>query len=195
MHEVKAVQPRRQGSMRALQLMAVSVFVAASLGATFSIHAQGHRGPGMGDGGHGGMMMFDGAPQQIGRAVDGMLDGLNASAAQRTQIKQIATAAAADLKAQHEAARAMREKAMQIFSAPTVDAAAAETLREQMVAQHDQASKRRLQAMLDIAKVLTPEQRAKIGERMKERQAVMKDRMQRMQQERAERGQRPPAQK
>jgi len=196
MHEVKAAQPRRQGSMRALQLMAVSVFVVAALGATFSAHAQGHRGPGMGDGGgHGGMMMFDGAPQQIGRSVDGMLDGLNASAAQRTQIKQIATAAAADLKAQHEAARGMREKGMQIFSAPTVDAAAAESLRQQMSAQHDQASKRRLQAMLDIAKVLTPEQRAKIGERMKERQAVMKDRMQRMQQERAERGQRPPAQK
>jgi periplasmic protein CpxP/Spy len=50
-----------------------------------------------------------------------------------------------------------------------------------MLAQHDQASKRVLQAMLDVSKVLTPEQRATLGERMKQRQAMMQDRMQRMQ--------------
>ena len=196
MREVKAARLQRPGSMLAMRLMAVSVFVVAAVGATFSAHAQGHQGPGMG-GPHGGagMMMFDGPPGQIGRAVDHMLDGLNATDAQRSQIKQIAMAAAADLKAQREGARGMREKGMQIFAAPTVDAAAAEALRQQMSAQHEQASKRRLQAMLDVAKVLTPQQRAKIGERMKERQAVMKDRMQRMEQQRAERGQRPPAQK
>jgi Spy/CpxP family protein refolding chaperone len=38
-----------------------------------------------------------------------------------------------------------------------------------------------MQAMLDVAKVLTPEQRATIGERMRDRQARMEDRMQRMQ--------------
>jgi protein CpxP len=64
-----------------------------------------------------------------------------------------------------------------------------------MLAQHDQASKRKLQEMLDIAKVLTPEQRAKIADRMKERQAVMKDRMQRMQQEHAQHKNPPPPQK
>ena len=58
--------------------------------------------------------------------VDHMLDGLNATDAQRTQIRQIAQAAAADLKAQREAGRALRDKGMQIFTAPTVDAAAAE---------------------------------------------------------------------
>ena len=195
MREVQAAQPQRQGPMLVMRLMAVSVFVVAAVAATVSAHAQGHHGPGMGGGAHGAMTMFDGPPGQIGRAVDHMLDGLNASAAQRSQVKQIAMAAAADLKAQHEATRGMREKGMQVFTAPSVDAAAAETLRQQMSAQHEQASKRRLQAMLDIAKVLTPEQRAKIGERMQERQAVMKDRLQRMEQERAERGQHPPAQK
>jgi Spy/CpxP family protein refolding chaperone len=194
MHDVQASQPRQQGSMLVMRLMAVSVLVVAAVGATFSAHAHGRDGPGMGGDARGGMMMFDGAPGQVGRGIDRMLDGLNVSAAQRSQIKQIAMAAAADLKAQRDAARAMHEKGMQIFTAPTVDAAAAETLRQQMSAQHEQASKRMLQAMLDIAKVLTPEQRAKIGERMKERQAVMRDRMQRMQQERSEHGQRPGAQ-
>jgi len=42
--------------------------------------------------------------------------------------------------------------------------------------------------MLDVSKVLTPQQRAKMAERMKQRQAVMQERMQR---EQREHGQRP----
>ena len=72
---------------------------------------------------------------------------------------------------------------MQIFTAPTVDAAAAESVRQQLLTQHDAASRRILQAMLDISRVLTPEQRAKIGERMKLRHEAMKERMQRMERE------------
>ena len=59
-------------------------------------------------------------------------------------------------------------------------AAAAEQVRQQMLAQHDQVSKRTLQAMLDASKVLTPEQRAKLGDRMKQRSDTMRDRMKRM---------------
>ncbi len=112
--------------------------------------------------------------------IDHMLDGLNASDAQRTQIKQIAVQAAADLKAQAEAGRGLRQRAMQIFTAPTVDAAAAEQLRQQTLQQHDQMSRRITQAMLAVANVLTPEQRAKIGERLKDRQARMEERRKRM---------------
>ena len=80
-----------------------------------------------------------------------MLDGLNATDAQRSQIKQIAQAAADDLKApaRGRAARCA-SSSLQIFAAPTVDAAAAESLRQQMLPQHDQASRRMLQAMLDV---------------------------------------------
>jgi len=124
--------------------------------------------------------MFMGSPEHVGRAVDHMLDGLNATDAQRTQIKQIAEQAAADLKSQHEAGRGLHEKSMQIFTAPTVDAAAAESVRQQMLAQHDAASRRVLQAMLDISRVLTPEQRAKLGEQMKQRHQRMQERMQQM---------------
>ena len=189
---VQAARLPRQGSMRPMRLMAVGVLMAAVVGAAFSAHAQGHHGPGMGGP---GMMMFGGPPERVGRGVDQMLDGLNATDAQRSQIKQIALAAAADLKAKRDAGRGLHEKGLQIFSAPTVDAGAAEALRQQMSAQHDEASKRMLQAMLDVAKVLTPEQRVQLGERMKERHAVLKDRMQRLQQERAQPGARPPAQK
>lgn len=176
---------------RMTRALTLAFVVGASACAAFSAQAQGM---GMSMGGHEGrpgMMHFGGSPEHMGRGIDHMLDGLNATDAQRTQIKQIVQAAAADLKAQHEAGRAMHQKGMQIFAAANVDAAAAETLRQQMSAQHDQASKRMLTAMLDVSKVLTPEQRAKIGERMKNRDAQMQDRRQRMQHDNAARPARP----
>ncbi len=151
----------------------------------------GDKGPGMGHMGHmhggmggemggGGGMMFRGSPEHMGRRIDHMLDGLNASDAQRSQIKQIAAAAAADVKAQAQAGKALRQRAMQAFTAPTVDAAAAEQVRQQLLQQHDQMSRRMTQAMLDVARLLTPEQRARLGERIRDRQARMEDRMKRM---------------
>jgi Spy/CpxP family protein refolding chaperone len=144
-------------------------------------HGMGGMHHGMGGmHGMGGGMMFRGSPEHMGRMIDHMLDGLNASDAQRGQIKQIAAGAATDLKAQGEASRALRQRAMQAFTAPTVDAAAVEQVRQQMLQQHDQMSRRMAQAMLDVARVLTPEQRARLGERMRDRQARMEDRMKRM---------------
>ena len=138
-------------------------------------------GPGMHHRGMGGPgVMFGGSPERMGRMIDHVLDGLNASDAQRTQIKQIVAQAGADLKAQGAAGRGLRERGMQIFTAPTVDAAAAEQVRQQMLQQHDQMSRRMTQAMVAVASVLTPEQRAKIGDRLKERQARMEERMKRM---------------
>jgi Spy/CpxP family protein refolding chaperone len=173
---VRSVAPTRS---RGLKLMLASLLVATS--ATVALSAWAQPGPGGPGGRHGGheMGMFGG-----GRGVDRMLDGLNATDAQRTQIKQIMDAARNDLKGQREQGRVLRERSMQIFTAPNVDAAAAESVRQQMVQQHDQASRRMLQAMLDASKVLTPEQRAKLGERMKQRADAMRDRMQRMERER-----------
>ena len=173
---------RTPGRMRILwlgMLMAVLATVAVTTWA---------QPMGSGMMGHGGMGhgMMGGSPAHMRRMIDHMLDGLNATDAQRGQIKQIAQAAAADMKTQREAGRGLRERGMQIFTAPNVDPAAAEALRQQMMAQHDQASRRITQAMLDISRVLTPEQRAKIGERMKERATRMHDRMERMQKEHPE---------
>ena len=155
---------------RAVRWMVLSVLMAVSATVAISAWAQpmGH--------GPGGSMMFGGPPERVARGVDHMLDGLNATDAQRTQIKQIAQAAAADLQAQREATRALREKSMQIFAAPAVDAAAAESVRQQLGVKHDDASRRTLQAMLDVSRVLTPEQRAKLAERMKQRGEHHRDR-------------------
>lgn len=117
----------------------------------------------------------------MGHMIDRMLDGVNATEQQRAQIKQITQAAAADLKAQREANRGLREQMMQAFTQPTVDANAVEALRQQQLAAHDQISKRMTQAMLDASKVLTPEQRKTLAEKMKKRHDMMERHMREIQ--------------
>lgn len=119
-------------------------------------HGAGHRGPGHG---HGQMMGMS----------ERMLDRVNATPEQRTQIRQIMDAARADMQAQRQAQQGLRDQAMQLFAQPNVDARAAEALRQQMLAQHDQRSKRMMQAMVDASRVLTPEQRKQMAEAMKKR--------------------------
>jgi len=150
-----------------------------AISATVALSAWAQPGPGHRPGGMEGPGMFLGH----GHRLDRMLDSVNASDAQRAQIKQIAQQAAADLKAQHQNGRALHERSLQIFTAPTVDAAAAESVRQQMVAQHDAASRRMLQAMLDISNVLTPDQRAKLGQQIQQRREQMRERMQQRQQD------------
>ena len=125
--------------------------------------------------------MFAGHPGHLARRLDSLLDGLGATDAQRSQIRQIAMAAATDLSTQRDAAGSLRERAAQVFTAPAVDAAAAENLRQEMLAKQDQSSKRMMQAMLDIARVLTPAQRTRLGDRLRDRQAMLQDRIQRLQ--------------
>ena len=181
MTELATMTSATASGARGLKRLAAGVVIAIT--ATIALSAWAQPGGGHQHDGFGGHGMFMGSPEHVGRAVDHMLDGLNATDAQRTQIKQIVQQAAADLKAQHDSARGLHEKSLQIFTAPTVDAAAAESVRQQMIAQHDASSRRVLQAMLDISRVLTPEQRAKVADHMKQRQQRMQERMQRMQQE------------
>lgn len=142
----------------------VSLLVAAG-GLTSALASPGGRhGPGP----DGGMMW-------MGRGMDRMLESAGVSAAQRDQIRQITDAARADLKAQREAGANLHEQARALFTQPTVDANAAEALRQQMLAQHDRASQRMMQAMLEVSRVLTPEQRQQLAEHMKQRHDRMRE--------------------
>lgn len=163
---------------------AVSMLAGTTVGMT-SAQAQGqpadprdqadrgsckHHGGQDGHESHGGHMSPFG-PLGDARMLDRMLDDVKATDAQRVKIKQIAEAAKKDLQAQHESARDLHEKTMQILNAPKVDEAAAEAVRQQMLVQHDKASKRTLQALIEISRVLTPEQRAQVAQRMKDHPA------------------------
>lgn len=145
------------------QILGTAALVSMLSGVALTAQAQ----PMMERGGHGPTMMFDGGPRMMGH----MLDSVDATDAQRTQIKQIVQAAMQDLKTQREAGRQMHQQGLTLFAAPVVDANAVEALRQQMAAQHEQISKRMSQVMIDVSRVLTPEQRAKLVERMQKRQA------------------------
>ena len=159
--------------LKTLKFAAVGLAIAAA--GAFAVGAYAQHGPG----GPGGMDHFGGPAMghHIGHMVDHMLNVVKATDAQRAQVKQIVQAAAADLKAQHEAHRALHEQAMQLFTQPTVDPVAAESLRQQFMAGHDQASKRMMQAMLDISNVLTPEQRKTLADNMKKHHEMMQRHM------------------
>jgi len=131
-----------------------------------------------GPGGHGPVggpgMMFGASPEHADRMADRMLAGAsNVSDAQRNQVREIARQAATDLRAQREAGRGLREQVAAAFAQPVVDADAVEALRQKMLAQHDAASKRMTQAMLDVSRVLSAEQRQQIAQKMQSRRSMM----------------------
>jgi len=150
-----------------LRTLLATLALVAAAGALPSAHA----GPGVGGhgmGGHegrGGMMSLGG--------MERILDGLDASADQRAQIQQIVQQARDDLRGQHESGRALQQQMMQLFTQPTVDARSAEALRQQQLQQHDRASQRMMQAMLEVSRVLTPAQRQQLADRMTKRRALM----------------------
>lgn len=160
-------------------LAVASVLALSGLGA-MSAQAMGHmdRMDRMG-GGRAGMAGHGGPEMMMGGRLEHMLDMVDATDAQRAQIKQIMAAAKQDLKQQpNVGGRGLQAQRMALLTAPNVDAAAIEALRLQTSAQHEAVSKRMSQAMVDAARVLTPEQRAKLAERLKKAQARMAERQQ-----------------
>ena len=133
--------------------------------------AQGPGGPM--HGGPGGPM--GGGPEgpMFGGMLKRMLERVNATPEQRAQIDQIMKSAATELRAQRESGRELREQAMTLFSQPTVDAGAVEALRQKQLAMHDAASKRMMNAMIEISRVLTPDQRKQMAEYMAQRREMM----------------------
>ncbi|HRH89763.1 MAG TPA: periplasmic heavy metal sensor [Rubrivivax sp.] len=154
--------------------VALAGLALAGLAATSAQAQPGPGGPGgqppmmaFGHGGHGGPGgMFDGMLTRL-------LDRVHAPPEQRTQIQQIVQANAGELRAQREAGRTLREQAMALFAQPTVDANALEALRQKQLAQHDAASKRMTAAMLEVSRVLTPEQRRQMADYMTQRREMM----------------------
>ena len=157
-------------------LLVSSLLVGGAALSALAVHAQPMQpgGPG-GHEGHRGHMM--GGPHgggDMGMKMSGrMLDLVKATPEQRAQIQKIMDGARTDLQAQREAGKGLRGQLMQTMAQTNIDANAVEQVRQKMLAQHDQASKRRMQAMVDAARVLTPEQRKQLSERMAQRGDMM----------------------
>lgn len=120
---------------------------------------------------HGGGPGMEGGPH-----MEHMLELVDASDAQRAQIKQIMDAARADIKPQRDTLQQLHQQGMALLTAPTVDANAVEALRVQSQAPREQIGRRMSQALVAAANVLTPEQRSKLGARMAKMQSRMAER-------------------
>ena len=157
-------------------LLVSSLLVGGAALSALAVHAQPMQpgGPGSHEGHRSHMMGGHHGGGDMGMKMSGrMLDLVKATPEQRAQIQKIMDGARTDMQAQREAGKGLRGEFMATMAQPNIDAGAVEQIRQKMLAQHDQASKRRMQAMVDAARVLTPEQRKQLSERMAQRGDMM----------------------
>lgn len=109
-------------------------------------------------------------PERAARYAEKMADRIvsttDGTPEQKQKIQTIAQSAITDLAPMREQFGQARREAMSLLGAATVDRAAMEALRAKQIVLADNASKRLTQALADTAEVLSPEQRAKLAERM-----------------------------
>lgn len=101
--------------------------------------------------------------------IDDMLDEVDATDDQRTQVRAIATAAIADMGEFRDFRRAGRQALVEALTQETVDREALEALRQSKLETADRASQRLLTALADAAEVLTPAQRAALAAELESR--------------------------
>lgn len=155
--------PAKRGR-RVVAVAAVGMAVV-SLGIVGAI-AAGSDGRGFGPhgfGGHGfGAFVLE-------RRIDGALEAVDATAEQEKKIWAIVDATRADVRPSFREFRDARGQIVDALTAATVDRAAVEKLRAERVAAVEATSKKIAEAALQAAEVLTPEQRAKLADRFKDR--------------------------
>ena len=119
--------------------------------------------------GHHGRGDWGSNPERAEKMVSRMLSKVDATDEQKKKVAEIVKAAMGDMKAIREKHRDGRRATAELLARPAIDRAALEGLRAEQIRLAESASKRMTQALADAAEVLTPEQRAKLGERMKSR--------------------------
>jgi len=123
----------------------------------------------MGGGWHHGGMDPGEMVEHLQVHVSHVLDEVDATPEQKSQVKDIVAAATKDLEALHQQNGGIHKELHEIFIAPTIDRAKLETVRAEHMQALDAASKRCATALADVAEVLTPEQRKQLGEKMAKR--------------------------
>src|SRR5438876_6242465 len=156
--------PRRRFFRRA----AIATVVAGlASGISLKVFAQG--------GGHGGWYRggFMGAPldpatldEHLDRMLKHLYVEIDATDAQKQQLAPIVKGAARELLPLRAKMHDARRQAVELLSGESIDRAALETLRADQLKLAEQASKRFVQALADVADALTPEQRKQLAERL-----------------------------
>ena len=138
--------------------------VASLLAGGAVMYAHAHSRPGGWFGARPGPRDPGKAGERAALATDWILRGIDASEQQRQQVQAIVQAAVKDLWPLRDQHRrnlgALREALVQ----PTVDRGTLEEIRLAELGLAEAASSRLVEAIAEAAEVLTPEQRAKLGE-------------------------------
>jgi len=103
-----------------------------------------------------------------GRRMAKILDAACASDAQRAQIKAVWTGLRPQLQALREQRMKLHEDLRKALTAPTIDSAAVDRLRQQGVHLAEQGSTLITQGIVQSAQVLTPDQRQKVAAQMEQ---------------------------
>jgi periplasmic protein CpxP/Spy len=98
------------------------------------------------------------------RAVRHLAIEIDATTEQQDKLRAIVRDAVKDLLPMREKFMSARATARDLLTQQTIDRAAIEKFRADMIATHDTVSKRLVQAVADAADVLTPEQRRRISD-------------------------------
>ena len=88
---------------------------------------------------------------------------------QQAQMKTLRQNQRQGMQSMMEQRKKLHQEQMAAMQAPTPDRVKLESLRQQELRLHDQASKQRLDNQLAMAQILTPEQRQKMAEKMQAR--------------------------
>ena len=102
--------------------------------------------------------------RQMERRVGRMVEKVGGSAEQKDRIVAIMKTSMAEGASLRQQQRQLRSRITDLLKAPTIDRAAIEQQRGQLMALQDQQSRRLTRALADSAEVLTPEQRVKFAE-------------------------------
>lgn len=129
----------------------------------------GHRGWGH-HGRHGGFSKMSDSEieAKITRMVKHVAIEIDATTDQQEKITALVTAVAKDLKPLREQMHAAGKEIHDILSADTIDRAALEKIRSERLAEADRISKNLVNAVADVAEILTAEQRKVLDERIQE---------------------------
>jgi protein CpxP len=107
--------------------------------------------------------------EHIGRALRHFYVEIDATEAQKQKLDPIVRQAVRDLLPMRETFHGGRQRAIDLLAAAAVDRNALEGLRTEQLQAAETASRRLTQAIADVAEVLTPEQRQKLAEHVRQR--------------------------
>jgi Spy/CpxP family protein refolding chaperone len=154
------IATRARRPRRALLILAGAIIAGSAISAA-AVRAEAFDDEaGAGPGGPGGMH---------GHRIEKILDRVNATPAQRAQIRAAWDGLRPQINGLRQQHHAVRKQMLAALTAPTINTADVERLRQQASGLHDKMSSLITQGMVATAQILTPEQRKQAQEEMAKR--------------------------